>query len=135
MSIFIVLLHSVARVCTLGESAQAQLDDSFNLALATNVEALKQIRRTIFPKLITVSDSMQAAPGGSGDVAEDQGPPSSVVITEEPMEEGQVSGSSGGFAVPAAELVDSYDATMKGGDDQNPNRIVRILARIWLRKP
>ncbi len=75
----------------LGESAEAQLNESYDFTLATNVEELKQIRRTIFARPPIVSDAMQMAPGGSGDVTEDQGPPSTVVIMEEQMEEGQIS--------------------------------------------
>ncbi len=80
---------------------------------------------------------MQTAPGGSGEVTEEPTEPkSSVLIIEEPqpMEEGQISGSSSGFSVPA-ELVDSYDAMAKGGDEQNLNRIVHILTRIRLWNP
>ncbi len=118
----------------LGESAEAQLNDSFDFKLATNVEELKKICRTIFPRVPTISDTVQVAPGEGGDATEETGPQSEVVITEEPMEleEGQISGSSGGFAVPDVELVDSYDATAQGGDDKNPLRILRILARILL---
>ncbi len=48
----------------LSESAQAQLNKSFDLTLASNFEALKQIRRTIFPRPVIVSEAMQTAPGG-----------------------------------------------------------------------